>query len=58
MCLNLCLYSSLLLAILYLFFGAFPLVFENNHGFKLWQTGMAFIGIGLGMVMAVASSPL
>ncbi|EOD47184.1 putative mfs multidrug protein [Neofusicoccum parvum UCRNP2] len=37
MCLNLCILSSILLGILYLFFGAFPLVFQNNHGFTLSQ---------------------
>ncbi|KAM4062962.1 major facilitator superfamily protein [Hirsutella rhossiliensis] len=35
MCLNLCIFSALLLGILYLFFGAFPLVFGTNHGFNL-----------------------
>ena len=34
MALILDLYSALLLGILYLFFGAFPLVFMNNHGFN------------------------
>ena len=58
MCLNICLLSALLLAILYLFFGAFPLVFMNNHGFNLWQTGLTFCGIGLGMCIAIASDPL
>ncbi|KAH8773952.1 hypothetical protein BGZ57DRAFT_894086 [Hyaloscypha finlandica] len=33
-CLNLCLHSAVLLGILYLFFGAFHLVFATNHGFK------------------------
>src|SRR5437764_729309 len=31
MCLNLCIFSSLLLGVLYLFFGAFALVFTKNH---------------------------
>ncbi|KAK0782553.1 hypothetical protein LTR75_014386, partial [Friedmanniomyces endolithicus] len=45
MVLNLCLLCAILLGILYLFFGAFPLVFENNHGFNEWQTGLSFLGI-------------
>ncbi|KKY14154.1 putative benomyl methotrexate resistance protein [Diplodia seriata] len=45
MCLNLCILSSILLGILYLFFGAFPLVFQNNHGFTLSQVGLAFLGL-------------
>jgi hypothetical protein len=43
-CLNLCILSAILLGILYLFFGAFPLVFQNNHGFTISQTGLAFLG--------------
>lgn len=58
MCLNLCLYSAILLGILYLFFGAFPLVFGTNHGFNLWQIGLSFMGIGVGMVIAITSDPV
>jgi len=53
----LCLFSAILLGILYLFFGAFPLVFEGNHGFTLSQTGLTFIGIFVGMVIAAATDP-
>lgn len=58
MCLLLCMYSALLLGILYLFFGAFPLVFETNHGFELWQTGMTFLGLMVGMFVSFATMPL
>jgi len=58
MCFNLCLLSSILLGILYLFFGAFPLVFENNHGFTLSQTGLTFLGILIGMVIGISCDPL
>jgi hypothetical protein len=44
-----------LLGILYLFFGAFPLVFENNHGFELWQVGLTFLGIFVGMMIGILS---
>lgn len=30
-------FSAILLGVLYLFFGAFEVVFENNHNFNLWQ---------------------
>ena len=43
MCLNLCTFSAILLGILYLWFGAFELVFENNHNFEFWQVGMAYV---------------
>lgn len=58
MCLLICLLSAVLLGILYLFFGAFPLVFENNHGFELWQVGLTFLGIFIGMMIGISSDVL
>lgn len=58
MCLNLCILSAILLGILYLFFGAFPLVFEKNHGFNISQTGLTFLGLFVGMVLGISSDPL
>ncbi|CAG8978441.1 hypothetical protein HYALB_00012608 [Hymenoscyphus albidus] len=57
MCLNLCLYSAILLGILYLFFGAFPVVFIGNHEFTLSQVGMSFLGILVGMLFGTATDP-
>lgn len=53
MVLCLCLLSAILLGILYLFFGAFPLIFENNHNFTLPQVGMSFIGLLVGMLLGM-----
>lgn len=58
MCTLLCIYSALLLGILYIFFGAFPLVFITNHGFNLWQTGLTFLGLVVGQLLAVLVNPL
>jgi len=58
MCFSLCLYSALLLGILYLFFGAFPLVFRTNHDFTLWQNGLTFLGLVVGFVIAVLMNPI
>lgn len=58
MCLNLCLFSSILLGILYLFFGAFEVVFTNVYDFKLWQVGLTFVGLLVGMLSAIASDPI
>ena len=58
MCFNLCLFSSILLGILYLFFGAFVIVFSDVYGFNLWQTGLSFIGITVGMLLAIVSDPI
>lgn len=58
MCLLLCLFSAILLGILYLFFGAFHNIFGEVYGFNLWQTGVAFLGILVGMVAGSATDPL
>ena len=52
----LCLWSALLLGIIYLLFEAYPIVMEQ-HGFNLWQTGLSFLGILVGMLLALASMP-
>ncbi|KAI4647303.1 uncharacterized protein J4E79_010456 [Alternaria viburni] len=57
MCLSLCILSAILLGILYLFFGAFPLVFGNNHGFSISQVGLAFLGLLVGMLAGVSTDP-
>lgn len=58
MCAILDIYSAILLGILYLFFGAFPLVFMNNHGFTLWQTGLTFLGLFVSIMAAAGTSPI
>ncbi|MCJ1305189.1 hypothetical protein MMC08_008003 [Hypocenomyce scalaris] len=58
MCLNLCLYSAILLGVLYLFFGAFEIVFSTNHGFELWQVGLTFLGLLVGMLAGISTDPL
>ncbi|RPD61966.1 MFS transporter [Lentinus tigrinus ALCF2SS1-7] len=57
MALLLDMWSALLLGILYLAFQAFPIIFEEVHGFNVQSTGLAFLGIGVGMVIALASQP-
>ncbi|PKS12618.1 hypothetical protein jhhlp_000826 [Lomentospora prolificans] len=58
MCLNLCIFSAILLGILYLFFGAFPLIFSANYAFNLWQVGLSFLGIGVGLLIGIATDPI
>lgn len=58
MCLNLCIFSAILLGILYLWFGAFNLVFEDNHDFEQWQVGLTYMGIFAGILIAIASGSL
>lgn len=57
MCLCLCIHSALLLGTLYLLFGAFPLVFMRNHDFMLWQVGLTFIGMIIGILCGILTSP-
>ncbi|OAT00438.1 MFS multidrug transporter, variant 2 [Blastomyces dermatitidis ER-3] len=57
MCLSLCIFSAILLGILYLFFGAFHLVFSTLYGFTLSQIGLSFIGLFVGMIFAIMSDP-
>ncbi|KAI6086997.1 major facilitator superfamily transporter [Hypoxylon rubiginosum] len=58
MCLCLDIFSAILLAILYLFFGAFPLVFSTNYGFNLWQVGLSFLGICCGLIIGTMFDPV
>ncbi|KAJ5344946.1 hypothetical protein N7541_007442 [Penicillium brevicompactum] len=58
MCLCLCIFSAILLGILYLFFGAFQLVFSEVYGMVIWQRGLCFLGLFVGMVMAILSDPI
>lgn len=58
MCLNLCIFSAILLGIIYLFFGAFQLVFASVYGMTLWQRGLCFLGLFVGMALAIMTDPL
>ncbi|KAJ7049930.1 major facilitator superfamily domain-containing protein [Mycena amicta] len=49
--------TAILLGILYLFFQAFPLIFEKGHHFNVQMTGLSFLGIGLGMFIGLATQP-
>lgn len=54
----LCILCALLLGVLYLFFGAVPLVFETNYNFNLWQVGLSFMGLGVGMFCGAMFNPI
>ncbi|OBZ71923.1 putative drug/proton antiporter YHK8 [Grifola frondosa] len=58
MALFLDIWNSLILGILYLAFQAFPVIFEGVHGFNVQETGLSFLGIGVGMVSALLTQPL
>lgn len=58
MCLLLNIYSAVLLGILYLFFVAFPLIFRVQYGMNLWQVGLTFLAIIVGMCVAAMTPPV
>jgi MFS transporter, DHA1 family, multidrug resistance protein len=43
---------SFIYGLLYLFFTAYPLVFQRVHGMNPGVGGLQFFGIGLGMIIA------
>ncbi|KAI0283760.1 major facilitator superfamily domain-containing protein [Russula brevipes] len=51
------LWDSLILGILYLTFQAFPIIFEEKHGFNLQSTGLTFLGIATGMLLGLCTMP-
>ncbi|KAI9824930.1 MAG: hypothetical protein M1832_001535 [Thelocarpon impressellum] len=52
------LYVAVVYGILYLCFIAYPIVFSEVRGWSPSMSGLAFLGIGLGALMAVAAEPL
>ncbi|KGO78092.1 Major facilitator superfamily domain, general substrate transporter [Penicillium italicum] len=57
MCLCLCVYTAFMIGTLYLFFGAFPLIFAHIYGFNLWQVGMTFLGQLVGTFIGAFLDP-
>ncbi|KAL2810350.1 efflux pump antibiotic resistance protein [Aspergillus granulosus] len=57
MCLCLCVYTAIMIGTLYLFFGAFPLVFMHAYGFNLWQVGLTFLGQLVGTIIGALLDP-
>ncbi|RPB20900.1 MFS general substrate transporter [Terfezia boudieri ATCC MYA-4762] len=57
MVLLLCIFTAVLLGVVYLFFEAFPLVFIDLHGMTLEQTGLTFLGLFVGMSLGVLTDP-
>ncbi|KAG7660816.1 uncharacterized protein J8A68_005633 [[Candida] subhashii] len=53
----LCFYTGFTLAVVYLFFVAFPYIFSTVYGFSLSQQGMSFFGLVIGMVLTSLISP-
>ncbi|KAK4058515.1 hypothetical protein OIO90_000677 [Microbotryomycetes sp. JL221] len=46
-------YTAVVYAELYMMFGAFPIVFSEGRGWSQGLAGLPFIGMGLGMLLAI-----
>ena len=49
-------YSAFNFGLLYAFFPAFPYVFKKEYGFDSVSTGLTFLGLGVGVIVATACS--
>lgn len=49
---------SIIYGILYLCFVAYPIVFTQHRGWSVSMTGLAFVGIGIGTLIAIAMEPV
>ncbi|ORY58923.1 major facilitator superfamily transporter [Pseudomassariella vexata] len=52
------LWISLIYGILYLCFVAYPIVFSQHRGWGPGVSGLAFVGIGIGSMIAICAEPL
>lgn len=46
-------YTAFNFAVIFCFFAAFPIVFIGMYRFSIWQSGLVFVGISAGCVVAV-----
>ncbi|KAH8879227.1 MFS general substrate transporter [Thozetella sp. PMI_491] len=52
------LYMSVLYGLLYMFFVAFPIIYQKRKGYSAGTTGLMFIPIAVGVLFSAACSPL
>ncbi|QRW16511.1 major facilitator superfamily transporter [Rhizoctonia solani] len=51
-------YTALIYGTLYGLFAAFPVVFQRGRHFSPGEGGLAFLGVGLGIIIATACTPI
>jgi hypothetical protein len=51
-------YVAFNFAVLFSFFAAFPYVFETVYGFGIEESGLVFLGIGVGCIFAIITCML
>ncbi|KAF2800568.1 MFS general substrate transporter [Melanomma pulvis-pyrius CBS 109.77] len=52
------LYMSVLYGLLYMFFVAYPIIFQRGKGYTASTTGLMFIPIAVGVLLSAACAPL
>ncbi|KJX96119.1 hypothetical protein TI39_contig807g00001 [Zymoseptoria brevis] len=52
------LYMSVLYGLLYMFFIAYPIVYQEGKGYSASTTGLMFIPVAVGVLMSAACAPL
>ncbi|KAL1306084.1 hypothetical protein AAFC00_004204 [Neodothiora populina] len=52
------LYMSVIYGLLYMFFIAFPIVYQEGKGYSAGKTGLMFIPLAIGVIASAACSPL
>ncbi|KAK6087437.1 major facilitator superfamily transporter [Seiridium cupressi] len=52
------LYMSVLYGLLYMFFVAYPIIFQEGKGFSAGITGLMFIPVAVGVILSALCSPL
>jgi MFS family permease len=45
-------------SVLFAFFEAYPFVFMGEYGFEIWQYGLTFLGIGVGVILGAIGAIL
>jgi predicted MFS family arabinose efflux permease len=59
MALMLCIWTAVLLGIMYMFFSAFAIIYgADGYGFDQQSVGITFLGIGIGIVIGTAAHPI
>ncbi|KAF9451214.1 MFS general substrate transporter [Macrolepiota fuliginosa MF-IS2] len=54
----LAIYISIVYGTLYALFSAFPIIFQQHRGFTPGQSGLAFLGVGFGIITGTASQSI
>ncbi|KAF7549607.1 hypothetical protein G7Z17_g6269 [Cylindrodendrum hubeiense] len=51
-------YMSVLYGLLYMFFVAFPIIYQGGKGYSSGKTGLMFIPVAVGVLLSAACAPL